>query len=601
MPINKTLITFFLFFVTFLSSVLCSAQGKTKSRNSLAAPRTVIPYNHPTLNAPQGMVYIRGGTTRIKYDQSSTDSNSLRKVSLTSFFIDRTEVTNEQYRQFINWVIDSIAVVQYLKDDKYFIETKNNDKVTVKGNNSNSGKSEKPKSVSTTNPGVSPIDTANLANTGNVSDTTAINKPENEAITNKRIDWSKVDHKKIFNSKDEEIKSKILPMLDENGNIKKEMYNYTYTYLKPNPNPNKKTKSNQYKTATLNIYPNENVWADDLTNSQTEMYVENYFKAPPFNDYPVVGVNWLQANAFCYWRGTVSSGYFNMPNYMKYYNLKYALPSEAQWVYAAQGYYDMISAIDSSSMDSVISTFVTADTTLTPHDSSFVAQMLQPKTKVAKVIDSSKLAAREERNAQRKAAKRGNMYLADYMKFKFVKYGGKYSNNYNPLDLGGPYSDSTPIHKDINGMLENFKQDEGDYWEDGSALTTPVLAFAPNEFGLYNMEGNVSEWVMDAYSPSVFAFVSDLNPVLLYDADSTDAEAMRRKVVRGGSFMSNAKSLTPYYRDLELQNVSHCFVGFRCVLQAPEIIYKNMATRDKTLKGHNTKGKLSNLRLPEIH
>ena len=149
-------------------------------------------------------------------------------------------------------------------------------------------------------------------------------------------------------------------------------------------------------------------------------------------------------------------------------------------------------------------------------------------------------------------------------------------------------------------MLENFKQEEGDYWEDGAALTTPVMAFSPNEFGLYNMEGNVSEWTLDAYSPSVFAFVSDLNPVLLYDADSTDADAMKRKVVRGGSFMSNAKSLTPYYRDLELQNIAHCFIGFRCVMQAPEIIYKNTSTRKTTVRGKHVKGKLSGIRLPEI-
>jgi len=108
---------------------------------------------------------------------------------------------------------------------------------------------------------------------------------------------------------------------------------------------------------------------------------------------------------------------------------------------------------------------------------------------------------------------------------------------------------------------------------------------------LYNMEGNVAEWCQDAYSPSAYAFVSDLNPVLNYDADSSDVDAMKRKVVRGGSFMSNAGSLTPYYRDLELQNMSHCFIGFRCVMQAPDILYKNVSTRRKTFKGKEANGK----------
>jgi hypothetical protein len=89
--------------------------------------------------------------------------------------------------------------------------------------------------------------------------------------------------------------------------------------------------------------------------------------------------------------------------------------------------------------------------------------------------------------------------------------------------------------------------------------------------------------------------------VLQYDADPNDAEVMKRKVVRGGSFIGNAKSLSPFYRDMELQNVAHCYVGFRCVMQAPEIVSKATATRNKTQRGKRTKGKFSGVRLPEIH
>lgn len=96
------------------------------------------------------------------------------------------------------------------------------------------------------------------------------------------------------------------------------------------------------------------------------------------------------------------------------------------------------------------------------------------------------------------------------------------------------------------------------------------------------MVGNVAEWVLDAYSPSTFAFVSDVNPVLLYDADSTDADAMKRKVVRGGSFMSNAKALGPFSRDFELQDKAHCYIGFRCVMSAPDILNRSVATRRRT-------------------
>jgi len=56
---------------------------------------------------------------------------------------------------------------------------------------------------------------------------------------------------------------------------------------------------------------------------------------------------------------------------------------------------------------------------------------------------------------------------------------------------------------------------------------------------------------------------------------------MKRKVVRGGSFVSNAKALSPFTRDYELQDNVHCYIGFRCVMSAPEILSKKVATRRK--------------------
>jgi formylglycine-generating enzyme required for sulfatase activity len=564
MPLNKTFITILLFFAASSISVICIAQSSKKSRI-----RPVIPYNHPTLIAPPGMVYVPSGSTKINYSQTSTDTNSYRKVSLSAFFIDKTEVTNQQYRQFVNWVIDSIAVVAYLKDDKYFIQ-----------NESKNGDAGKTTTTAVTTP--TPVATDS---TGKVIDSGKIANagiPVDSSIK-KRIDWSKVDHDKIFNSKDEDIRSKIQPLLDENGNIKKEMYVFKFTYLRNVGSTNTKAKKNIYVTEPVSIYPDEKVWQTDLSNASVDLYVENYFKAPPFDDYPVVGVNWMQARAFCYWRSLTAGSYYNMPDYMKYYHFIYNLPSEGQWVYAAQGYYDMIADNNDTLKRHTIR--LPSDSTVTPHDSAFIALQLQNN-----VEDSSYNAGIDER----KRAAEGNLYVTDYFNSKKRKKVQYHLNGRDAVD-------STPIHRDQFGLLSNFKQDEGDYTEDGAALTLPVMAFAPNDFGIYNMEGNVSEWVLDAYSPSAFSFVSDLNPALLYDADSSDADAMKRKVVRGGSFMSNANSLNPYYRDLELQNVSHCYLGFRCVVQAPEIIRKDVKTRGKTFKGKKAEGKFSHFRLPEIH
>ena len=456
MYVKRSLLASVLLFSASSLSIHCSAKGKTTSRI-----RPVIPYAHAKLAAPPGMVYIPGGTTTIKYSQSSTDSNSNKKVSLSSYFMDKTEVSNQQYRQFVEWVIDSVAITNYLKDDKYFKENKTSDS------------------------------------------------------SKRRINWAKVNHKKLFDEKDGDTRSKLQPMFDETGHIKPELYVMSYTYLK-SAGTQGNTKIGEYVTEPVNVYPDEKIWAKDLTNAQTDVLVQNYFTSPPYDDYPVVGVNWKQANAYAYWRTMTSGRYADIADYMKYYKLVYTLPTEAQWVYAAKENMKPVSAMDA---------IRTSDSTVTPQDSNTVAMALT--------------------------------------------------------------QDSTTIQMDKGGPLANFKQDEGNYTEDGSSFTLPVMSYAPNSFGLFNMIGNVSEWVLDAYSPSTFAFVSDVNPVLRYDADSTDADAMKRKVVRGGSFVSNAKALSPFARDFELQNVAHCYLGFRCVMSAPEILGKKVATR----KGTKTKGK----------
>src|SRR6185312_9990189 len=104
-----------IFLITVIASMLsvtCSAQSP------------ITPYKGKTLPAPKGMAYIPGGSVIIKYGQNDSDSSSYRKISLSSFYIDKTEVTNKEYRAFVNWVIDSVAVTTYLKDDsKYFLKS----------------------------------------------------------------------------------------------------------------------------------------------------------------------------------------------------------------------------------------------------------------------------------------------------------------------------------------------------------------------------------------------------------------------------------------------------------------------------------------------
>ncbi len=493
--------------------------AQTKSRT-----RPVIPFRHITLAAPPGMVYIPGGSVTIRYSQSSTDTSSKKRVSLTSFYIDKTETTNQQYRLFAEWVIDSIALVNYIKDEKYFYDAPE----------PAAAKDEEKKTVSAASSDTSAKDSLNFIQKDMAE---AVPQKDTTNWTKRKINWSKVHHKDIFESTDEDMKKKIAPMLDADGKIRTDLYMFTYGYVR-SLGTNPKAKIGEMAYETVNVYPDERIWVKDLTNAQVDILVENYFNTPPFDDYPAVGITWKQAKAYAYWRSKASSNYEWIADYLKYYRLNYSLPSEAQWVYAAGG--------DMKGNPLLDQTTDNAEQT-TPERDTVATQILDSTVIVRDsiAIDSTSALAQTDRTAVQEKKTPG-------------------------------------IDRDMDGrFLENFKQEEGEYNDDGGTFTLPVMSYAPNEFGIYNMVGNVSEWVLDAYSPSAFAFISDVNPVLLYDADSTEADAMKRKVVRGGSFMSNARALSPYTRDNELQNSSHSYIGFRCVLPAPEILNKSVATRRK--------------------
>ncbi len=514
-------------FVTASSlSMFCSAQQQ-KSRI-----RPVIPYEHQKLSAPPGMVYVPGGSTIIKYSQQATDSNCVKKVSLSSFFIDKTEVTNQQYRQFVEWVIDSIAITNYLRDeDKYFKDAK------------------------------------------------VLDSASHEISTVRRINWARVDHKEIFENA--ESRAKVRAMLDERGQIRKDSIMFAFTYMRAK-GTNPKLKPGTYATEAIGVYPDQEIWAKDLTNAQTDILVENYFTSPPYDDYPVVGVNWKQARAFCAWRSLTSNGYTEVADYMKNYHLSYSLPSEAQWVYAAQqdmrAYSKMLS--DGGALNQVKETKEKGKEATKEVKEEKVGKKDKKVKKPGKksadstatvAVPSETPASSDDANSSWLSSAATTVDNSASLKEDTLAF-------YDPMVA----DDKNSIPSDKKGLTANFKQDEGDYTGDGSPFTVPVMSYSPNDFGIYNMVGNVAEWTMDAYSPSTFAFVSDVNPVLLYDADATDSDPMKRKVVRGGSFLSNAKSLSPYSRDFEMQNTAHCFIGFRCVMGAPEILSNVTATRKKT-------------------
>jgi formylglycine-generating enzyme required for sulfatase activity len=105
----------------------------------------------------------------------------------------------------------------------------------------------------------------------------------------------------------------------------------------------------------------------------------------------------------------------------------------------------------------------------------------------------------------------------------------------------------------------------GDYIDDGGAVPVIVAHYPANDFGLYDMAGNVAEWTGSAFNPASYNFTWDLNPDFKYNAKDSDPPAMKRKVTRGGSWKDVAYFLRVSSRSYEYQDSSKCYVGFRCV------------------------------------
>jgi formylglycine-generating enzyme required for sulfatase activity len=127
-------------------------------------------------------------------------------------------------------------------------------------------------------------------------------------------------------------------------------------------------------------------------------------------------------------------------------------------------------------------------------------------------------------------------------------------------------------------MLANFKPMRGDYGaSDGGVYPVRVDSYFPNDFGLYNMSGNVSEWTSTAWDETNNSFVHDLNGNYdIYTKEhSEDAKkqqeimnvpiSRKRKVIRGGSWKDVAYYIECGARTYEYQDTSKAYVGFRCV------------------------------------
>jgi len=401
---------------------------------------------------PFGMVFIPlGSYTMGVSDQDVPYAllNSPKTVTVQAFYMDQTEITNNEYRQFVYWVRDSIArrMLGEVNATEYLIET---------------------------------------------------NKKTGETYDPPFLNWeTKIDWK----SDDQGIRDALEPMFLQESeryfrrkeiDTRKLYYEYYFVDLKEAarkdynaPGDTKETikegglanrpqglkdRSVYVRKDVINVYPDTLCWIHDFTYSFNDPMTEKYFWHLAYDHYPVVGVTWKQANAFCIWRTQLYNSGLSRKRGEAIAN-DFRLPTESEWEWAARGGY----------------------------------------------------------------------------------HG-------NPYPWGGPYA-----RNDKGCFLANFKPLRGDYVDDGGAQTVIVAHYTPNDWGLYDMAGNVSEWTSSAFYPSSYSFTWDLNPDYKYNAKDNDPPALKRKVIRGGSWKDVGYYLQVSARSFEYQDSAKSYVGFRCV------------------------------------
>ena len=428
---------------------------------------------HP--EKPYGMELIPGGSFimgKSDDDLAGVKNAPTKTVTVRSFYMDATEITNSEYRQFVEWVRDSIIRTRLaiLADEEGLNPVDNPDGIGEYAF----------QDADTT--GMTVYEKYMMDNYAGTGDDFYEGRKLNKDVD---LIFDTDEYPDVYYT--EVMDSMYLPMSESyNGqrtwDVKKFKFQFQTMDIKSAAKYKELKRSDVIIKEEIEVYPDTTVWIRDFAYSYNEPMHNDYFWHEAYSDYPVVGVSWKQAQAFAQWRTIYKNGYQKSKN--KDFVNKYRLPSEAEWEYAA----------------------------------------------------------------------RGGLQGATY------PWGGPYTKN------------------DRGCFMANFKPLRGDYAADQALYTVEADAYEPNDYNLYNMAGNVSEWVLASYDPSSYEYTSTMNP----DVNDVDNE---RKVVRGGSWKDVAYFLQVSSRDYEYADSARSYIGFRVVQDyMGNDVTANAATNSKKIK-----------------
>ncbi|WKN46105.1 gliding motility lipoprotein GldJ [Tunicatimonas pelagia] len=267
--------------------------------------------------------------------------------------------------------------------------------------------------------------------------------------------------------------------------------------------------------------PDTTVWRRSLAFN--DPYEDHYLRYPGFRFFPVVGVTWRQANDYCKWRTSVV-------------NEKLIEESGSEVDVPEGGRIPLESGV---------------------------------------VLPDFRLPTEAEWEYAAKALI-GTQYLDE-------------NQTHSRIYPWDGHATRNPYGKQMGSMLANFKRGRGDYagiagkLNDGAMITDYIYEYPPNDFGLYNMAGNVNEWVLDVYRPLSYQDFNDLNPIRRDGTIDREEEYDNEKfpnfqgefnslvtnelrVYKGGSWADVAYWLSPGTRRYLEQDSATATIGFRCAM-----------------------------------
>ncbi len=253
--------------------------------------------------------------------------------------------------------------------------------------------------------------------------------------------------------------------------------------------------ASDYPELIAKAMPDTACWRRAL--SYNEPLVQYYFRAAAYNYYPVVGINWYQANEFCKWRTDRVNEYILIKNGF----LKRNSTQVNEDVFTTETYVNgQYEGTPGKGRKRDLDPQGSGRRNVTFADGYLLPAYRLPTEAEWEYAAVANIGNNPEPETKRR---RGEEVITDR----------------NVYPWGDAYTTRYGIRNSYQGeFLGNFKRGKGDVMgvagglNDNADITAPIYSYQPNSFGLYNMAGNVSEWVLDTYRPTTYLDENDFRP-----------------------------------------------------------------------------------------